>query len=129
MAVKDKVTDEDIKENLSNVLSEMPTIGDVTMDPETITVTETTKDCLTDCLGCKGVLPCNKNPPPIPFDACCGGCPSDNPSAGKPYSTLVQACCVNGFEGEIYDPDRHVCCNGELMPIEQYNLDKSQCPE
>ena len=52
---------------------------------------------------------------------------SDNPSTGKPYSTLVQACCTNGFDGEIYDPDRFVCCNGEVIPMEDYKANKSQC--
>jgi len=127
LAVKDKVTEDDIKDNLINILSEKPTVEGVTLDPATITVQETTDACLTDCLGCKGVLPCNKIPPPIPFDACCGGCPADNPSTGKPYSTLVQACCTNGFDGEIYDPDRFVCCNGEVMPMEDYKANKSQC--
>jgi len=127
LAVKDKVTEDDIKDNLINILSEKPTVEGVTLDPSTITVQETTESCLTDCLGCKGVLPCNKIPPPIPFDACCGGCPSDNPSSGKPYSTLVQACCTNGFDGEIYDPDRFVCCNGEVMPMEDYKANKPQC--
>ena len=45
---------------------------------------ETTAECLTDCLGCRGVLPCSANPPPIPFDACCGGCP-----AGKLFNYSV----------------------------------------
>ena len=45
---------------------------------------ETTPACLTDCLGCRGVLPCSANPPPIPYDACCGGCP-----AGKLQETKL----------------------------------------
>ena len=38
LAVKDKVTEEDIKESMKNILEEMPTVGDVTMDANTLTV-------------------------------------------------------------------------------------------
>jgi len=120
LAVKDKVTEDDIKENFINILNEQPSIDGVMMDPNTVTVQETTAECLTDCLGCRGVLPCSANPPPIPFDACCGGCPADNPNSGKPYSTLVQACCTNGWDGEIYDPDQKVCCKGVVIDMAEY---------
>ena len=45
---------------------------------------------------------------------------SDNPNSGKPYSTLVQACCVNGYDGEIYDPDQKVCCRGEVIDMADF---------
>ena len=38
LAVKDKVTEDDIKESMKNILEEMPTVGDVTMDANTLTV-------------------------------------------------------------------------------------------
>lgn len=38
LAVKDKVTEDDIKDNLINILSEKPTVEGVTLDPSTITV-------------------------------------------------------------------------------------------
>lgn len=127
LAVKDKVTEEDIKESMKNILEEMPTIGDVTMVPSTLTVLETTEACLTECLGCKDPAKCGDNPPPIPFDACCGGCPADNPSKGKPYSTLLKACCVSDWDGEIYDPDSHVCCNGEVIEMGVYTANPYIC--
>lgn len=127
LAVKDKVTEDDIKESMKNILEEMPTVGDVTMDANTLTVLETTEACLTECLGCKDPAKCGDNPPPIPFDACCGGCPADNPSKGKPYSTLLKACCVSDWDGEIYDPDTHVCCNGEVIEIGLFQLNPSMC--
>jgi len=126
LAIKDKVTEEDIMENIINVLSETPEIDGVIMDPNSVTVKETTPLCLTDCLGCKGGR-CGETPPPIPFDACCGGCPSDNPSSGKPYSTIIKACCVNGWEGEIYDPDTHVCCNGEVITAADFKNNPFMC--
>ena len=119
MAVKDKVTEDDIKESMKNILEEMPTVGDVTMDANTLTVlgeyqssallvnwisnvitqelrfiafmakkwsffSETTEACLTECLGCKDPAKCGDNPPPIPFDACCGGCPAGIFSQNNP---------------------------------------------
>lgn len=107
-------------------MSETPEIDGVIMDPNSVTVKETTPLCLTDCLGCKGGR-CGETPPPIPFDACCGGCPSDNPSSGKPYSTIIKACCVNGWEGEIYDPDTHVCCNGEVITAADFKNNPFMC--
>lgn len=126
LAVKDKVTQDDIEENMINVFSESPEIDGIIFDPNSVSVIETTPACLTDCLGCKGGR-CGNTPPPIPFDACCGGCPAENPSAGKPYSTIIKACCVNGWDAEIYDPDTHICCHGDVITKADYNKDPPAC--
>ncbi|CAG5105468.1 Oidioi.mRNA.OKI2018_I69.chr1.g2152.t1.cds [Oikopleura dioica] len=132
LAVKDKVTEDDIKENIKNVVSELDIIGELDINEENIQVIEKTPQCLVDCLGCRDKKKCGDKPPPIPYDACCGGCPEDNPARGKPYSTLVKSCCVDGWNGEIYDHDTHVCCNGKVMSKEDYNVSffmRSQCRE
>lgn len=132
LAVKDKVTEEDIKVNIINVVSELGVIGELEINEENIQVLEKTPQCLVDCLGCRDKKNCGTKPPPIPYDACCGGCPEDNPARGKPYSTLVKSCCVDGWNAEIYDHDTHVCCNGRVMSKEDYNVSffmRSQCRE
>jgi len=132
LAVKDKVTQEDIKDNIINVVSELGVIGELEINEENIQVLEKTPQCLVDCLGCRDKKNCGTKPPPIPYDACCGGCPEDNPAKGKPYSTLVKSCCVDGWNAELYDHDTHVCCNGKVMSKEDYNVSffmRSQCRE
>ena len=129
LAVKDKVKQEDLEENLKDIVGAIPHEGGIGLHHNSMKVFETTAECLTACLGCKGR--CDANPPPIPYDACCGGCPNGNPSKGKPYSTIIQACCTNGYEGEIYDPDQFVCCRGELMPKVEWKqvlfMDNTRC--
>lgn len=54
----------------------------------------------------------------------------DNPARGKPYSSIIKACCTDGWNGEIYDPDTHVCCNGEVIEKADYAFSfftRSQC--
>lgn len=130
LAVKDKVTDNDIVENIKNILSEEPVLNEIQFDEEDVFVEDTTPSCLTECLGCQDPKNCGSKPPPIPFDACCGSCPEDNPARGKPYSSIIKACCTDGWNGEIYDPDTHVCCNGEVIEKADYAFSfftRSQC--
>jgi hypothetical protein len=120
LAVKDKVTEDDIGDNIKNILSELPVISDLQFDEEDVFVEDKTPSCLTECLGCQDPKNCGSKPPPIPFDACCGSCPEDNPARGKPYSSIIKACCTDGWNGEIYDPDTHVCCHGEVVDKAEY---------
>lgn len=130
LVVKDKVTDEDVRENIKNILSEIPIISDIQFDEEDVLVEDKTPSCLTECLGCADPKNCGTKPPPIPFDACCGSCPEENPARGKPYSSIIKACCTDGWNGEIYDPDTHVCCHGNVIDRASYALSfftRSQC--
>jgi len=134
LAVKDKVTEVDVAENIKNILSELPIIGDLQFDEEDVLVEDKTPSCLTECLGCQDPKNCGSKPPPLPFDACCGSCPEDNPSRGKPYSSILKSCCqsqdTDGWTGEIYDPTTHVCCNGDVVDKAEYAVSlftRSQC--
>lgn len=130
LAVKDKVNEEDVQENIKNILSEMPVVSDLQFDEEDVLVNDKTPACLTECLGCADPKNCGSKPPPIPFDACCGSCPEDNPARGKPYSSIINACCTDGWNGEIYDPTTHVCCNGKVKDKAEYAVSfftRSQC--
>jgi hypothetical protein len=115
LILKNTVTEDDLEEQILNIFSEQNKFGDVEFDNTKVIVKETTRSCLVDCLGCRDPKNCGSKPPPVPFDACCGGCPAENDARGKPYSTLYMACCVKGWEGEIFDPDTHVCCAGEVI--------------
>jgi len=91
-------------------------------------ISDTSDVCLTECLGCKS-KECNGNPPPIPYNACCGPCEVVNGkiiSQAKPYSTLIHACCPGEVKGEfLYDPLKSACCPYEdgniLVPVNVYS--------
>jgi len=124
MSIKDKIKEEDIEDAFKNILTEG--ISENKYDANKTKVKETTPLCLTACLGCpKGK--CGSVPPPIPFDACCGGC--SGTARGKPYSTVIAACCLNNEtdEAKVYNPDNQVCCQGQLISIEEFKSNQNEC--